>query len=235
MQHTKFDECLEEVLRHEGGFVNHPADRGGPTKFGITQRTLADWRGTTVTEEDVRALTKEEARLIYLGRFWNVIRGDDLPYGVDLALFDFAVHSGVSRAVATLQRIVRTDVDGVVGRKTLAAVHGMSPVCVVEELCARRLEFLRNRVNWETFRSGWQIRVRAIRAVALKRAIAGMPLREVVRTGTAKASSVVAGVVTGSAIVLQELGAVVPVDARAALVALAVLVVLAVWRWRARL
>ena len=101
---ARFARCVAEVLKHEGGFVNHPRDPGGATNRGITHITLADWRGGPVTAEDVRTMSEAEAREIYRSKYWNAIQGDNLPAGVDLAVFDLAVNSGVGRAARMLQQ-----------------------------------------------------------------------------------------------------------------------------------
>lgn len=239
---AKFDRCLKEVFIHEGEYANHPADRGGPTKFGITQKTLSDWRGTQATEADVRQLTRDEARLIYFSRYWNPVRGDELPPGVDLVLFDAAVHMGVGRAVRMAQRIVGASVDGVVGRQTLAAIRGFPVEELIRRFCEDRLAFLRTLPNWETFKIGWQRRVQAVERKALAMAREGLPVAEVAQTDTAKAATATAGIVTTVAVALREAE---PLIAAAApwferyggygvLVAVAVVTLAGVWHWRAR-
>ena len=94
----EFDRCVDVVLAHEGGYVHHPADPGAATNFGITQSTLARARGRKTTETDVRLLSKEEACGIYRRFYWDTIRASEMSAGVALAVFDFAVNSGVPRA-----------------------------------------------------------------------------------------------------------------------------------------
>ena len=165
---SRFQACLTEVLRHEGGFVNHPSDPGGATNLGITKATLEAWRGKTVTVDDVRNLTVDEAGAIYRARYWQPIRGDALPPGVDLAVFDFAVNSGPSRSVSTLQRIVGVAQDGIVGPATLAAVARMPAASVILGLCDARMAFLRSLSTWGTFGKGWTARVNDVRTAALE-------------------------------------------------------------------
>lgn len=242
---AKFDRCLDIVLKHEGGFVDHPEDPGGATKFGITLRTLAEWRGVAPTEllrDAVRALTRDEARLIYLARYWAPIRGDDLPPGVDLAVFDYAVNSGVRRASRELQDVVRATPDGVIGRQTLAAVRAKPAAEIIAALCERRLAFLQGLRHWPTFGRGWQRRVEDVRQKALSMAREGLPVAEVAQTNTAKAATATAGIVTTVAVALREAE---PLIAAAApwferyggygvLAAVAVVTLAGVWHWRAR-
>ncbi len=103
MAAANFERALSLVLKHEGGFADHPADPGGATMMGITQATLAEWRGRPVTKDEVRALSRVEAGAIYRARYWDAVKGDDLPSGLDLAAFDYAVNSGPARAVRTIQ------------------------------------------------------------------------------------------------------------------------------------
>src|SRR5690349_24305390 len=101
-----FDAALARVLAHEGGYSNHPSDPGGPTKFGIT---LADYRRHLkpgASAADVRAMRLDEARAIYRAHYWAALRCDELPAGLDYALFDYGVNSGIGRAARVLQRLV---------------------------------------------------------------------------------------------------------------------------------
>jgi len=100
---SRFRICLDRVLKHEGGFVNHPKDPGGATNFGITQATLADFRKKPVTVAEVKSMTKDEAGEIYRWRYWSPPLCEALPEGVDYMVFDLAVNSGVSRAVKFLR------------------------------------------------------------------------------------------------------------------------------------
>lgn len=125
------DQILADVLRREGGFVDHPADRGGPTKYGITLRTLADWRGAAVTREDIRALSSDEAAAIYRRRYveqpgFTAVADDRLR----AFLVDYAVHSGPATAVKALQRALHVEPDGVFGAQTKAALAGADAAAV---------------------------------------------------------------------------------------------------------
>jgi lysozyme family protein len=80
-----WDKAFDQVIIYEGGYVNHPKDPGGPTNLGITQSTLSSYLGRRASVQEVRALTKAAVKPIYKKRFWDVLRCDDLPGGVDLA------------------------------------------------------------------------------------------------------------------------------------------------------
>ena len=120
---SQFENAVGLVLQHEGGFVQHPSDPGGATKFGITHATLARARGHPVSVDDVRSLTREEAIAIYRRLYWDAVRAEELPPGLDLAVFDLAVHSGPLRAVRMLQAVLGVEADGIVGPVTLAAAR----------------------------------------------------------------------------------------------------------------
>lgn len=201
---SRFDRCIEIVLAHEGGFADHPRDPGGATKWGITRATLGEWRGAEVSADDVRGLTETEAREIYLARYWNVLRGDDLPPGLDLAVLDFAVNSGPVRAARTLQRVLRVTQDGVIGRETLGAARAADRAWLIDDLCDLRLAFLQGLSAWATFGRGWTRRVEAVRSAAHEMARRGLPAAEVARTDTVKASTATAVSVAGAAALIQE-------------------------------
>lgn len=164
---SRFELCLEVVLDEEGGFSNHPEDPGRATMMGITQETLAAWRQAPVTPDDVRALTREEAHEIYRANYWNAMRCDDLPRGVDVMVFDFGVNAGPATSVRALQRAAGAEPDGAVGALTLRAVRASDPRALVEALVAARLEYYRRLKKYETFGKGWESRVAEVRKHAL--------------------------------------------------------------------
>ena len=161
--------ALRLIRRHEGGYVDHPDDPGGATNLGITHATLAAWRGKPVTKQDVRNLTVAEAAAIYRARYWDAVRGDELPAGVDLAVFDFAVNSGPGRAIRTLQTVLGVPQDGALGPVTMAALaKAPGAVTVIVDLCDARMRFLRGLRTFGTFGRGWTNRVNNIEDEALK-------------------------------------------------------------------
>lgn len=168
---SRFHACIPIILRHEGGYVDHPSDPGGATNMGITHRTLASWRGEPVTKQDVQRLMELEAREIYRARYWNAVRADDLPPGVDLVVFDFAVNAGVSRSAKLLQRLVYATADGAVGPQTLAAVRRMDPVALINGFSEGRMQHYRSLRIWETFKNGWTRRTSEVRTAALQMAL----------------------------------------------------------------
>lgn len=152
----------------EGGFVNDPHDRGGATNHGVTQKTLSEWRGRPVTVEEVKNLTLPDAESCALAMFWNPIRGDMLPGGIDLMVADFAFHSGPGRAAKMLQRTVGCDADGMVGEQTVGACRSAPDArIVIADLHAARLVYLQGLDTWPRYGKGWTRRVDSLRDLAL--------------------------------------------------------------------
>jgi lysozyme family protein len=164
---TNFEDALEALLKHEGGYVNHPADPGGMTNLGVTKRVWEEWKGQAVDEAEMRALTPEKVGPLYKAKYWDMVHGDQLPSGVDLCVFDCAVNSGVKRASKLLQRAVGVDDDGVIGRGTLAAVEALSAEEIIDRFCAERLSFLEALPTFATFGKGWSRRVAGVKTESL--------------------------------------------------------------------
>src|SRR5690349_1648581 len=101
---ANFDASLAAVLHHEGGYVNHPRDPGGATNKGVTQKTYDNWRvDHGLPPQSVRLITPAEVMAVYKRRYWDAVKGDSLPAGLDYCLFDLAVNSGPVRAITFLQ------------------------------------------------------------------------------------------------------------------------------------
>ena len=173
--HSNFREALTHVLKHEGGYVNHPSDPGGATNKGVTLANFRRYVKPNGTVADLKRLTVDQAAIVYRRYYWDAVLGDMLPGGVDYAVFDFAVNSGPSRAVKFLQRIVGVVQDGRIGPKTLEAVESADPATVVNTLCDARLGFMKRAKKngtllWPIFGKGWKRRVEGVRAVAVSMA-----------------------------------------------------------------
>jgi len=163
---SNFAHCLALVLKSEGGYVNHPADPGGRTNLGVTQKIWEAWVGHPVTEADMRVLTPTDVGPMYKAKYWDMIKGDNLPEGVDYAVFDLAVNSGTGRAAKTLQQALGVTADGQIGPATIAACKAADPSEVAAAVCAARLEFLQNLSTFATFGKGWARRVAEVQAAA---------------------------------------------------------------------
>ncbi|HWL31938.1 MAG TPA: glycosyl hydrolase 108 family protein [Xanthobacteraceae bacterium] len=162
-----FPAALSRVLAHEGGYSNHPDDPGGPTNFGIT---IADYRRyvkADATAADIKAMRVEEVERIYRAAYWDAMRCDDLPAGLDYAAFDYGVNSGIGRAVRVLQRLVGLPDDGRMTDGVLASIGERDPSDLIAQLCDERLAFLKQLKTWPVFGAGWGRRVAEVRAAAL--------------------------------------------------------------------
>lgn len=157
---------LALTLAHEGGYSNHPLDPGGATMKGVTQRVYDAYRRTKgLPTRSVKLIEPHELEAIYKLQYWNLVRGDDMPAGLDYALFDFAVNSGVSRANKFLQRglgFVGDDIDGILGMRTMARVYEaakQNEELLVTKLCEDRLKFVQGLSTFSTFGKGWTRRI----------------------------------------------------------------------------
>lgn len=168
-----FVQCLDLVLKHEGGYVNHPSDPGGETNRGVTKRVYDAYRRSHgLPVRSVLYIGVDEVADIYRADYWNMVKGDDLPSGIDYCVFDFAVNSGVSRASKFLQMTLGVSADGVIGQHTLAAALEAEPRNTINTICDKRMVFLKSLSIWDTFGKGWSSRVAAVRFKAIDMAVA---------------------------------------------------------------
>ena len=168
MTAQNYARALSRVLVHEGGYANHPADPGGATMKGVTQRVYDAYRTRRGEERrSVRLLDEAELKAIYRRQYWDIVKGDSLPAGVDYAVFDGAVNSGPEQAVKWLQRALGAlKVDGVIGEATLAAVEAYPDHDrLVALMLGRRLAFLEVLRTWSTFGRGWKARVAQVKQI----------------------------------------------------------------------
>ncbi|CAB4122622.1 Protein of unknown function DUF847 [uncultured Caudovirales phage] len=163
---NNFPKALAAVLVHEGGFVNNPKDPGGMTNLGCTKAVWEEHCGHPVDEKAMRALTPNDVGPLYKRKYWDKVLGDELPAGVDYAVFDTAINSGPGRAAKILQACVGVEPDGGIGPKTLAAVRAADPKQLVQDYAKRRLSFLQDLPTWDTFGKCWSRRVTEVASVA---------------------------------------------------------------------
>ena len=162
-----FEEALEHVLKHEGGFVNHKLDKGGITNLGVTIAVWEEWIGRESSEDEMRNLKPEDVAPLYKKMYWDRVKGDDLPSGVNYCVFDASVNSGTGRAAKWLQEAVGAVPDGAIGAKTLAKVAVHDADSLVNAYCDIRLNFLKSLKTFDTFGKGWSRRVEGVRQTAL--------------------------------------------------------------------
>lgn len=169
---TNFDAALKVILRHEGGYVNHPRDPGGVTNLGVTKNTWEAWIKRPASVDEMRKLTPAMVAPLYKARYWDECRGDDLPAGLALCVFDFAVNAGPARAARYLQRLVGAAQDGKIGNGTLGEVrsfvasHGVAEA--IRQYQQARRGYYRSLSTFDTFGRGWLRRVDETETEALK-------------------------------------------------------------------
>lgn len=175
MAKDNFNRCLEIILHHEGGYVNHPKDPGGRTNLGVTQRVYEEWIGHPVSEAIMKGLTVDHVRALYKAKYWAVVKADELPAGLDLCVFDFGVNAGPGRAVRYLQRMVGAVEDGQIGPRTISLVQqyirGVGAVEAVQRYQDARRGYYRKLSTFPTFGRGWLRRVDEVEASAVKMAL----------------------------------------------------------------
>ena len=150
-----FDESLKMLLHHEGGYVWHPEDPGGETNLGVTRAVYEQWVGRQVMDGEMKALTVADVAPIYKTNYWDRIRADDLPSGLDFAAFDWAVNSGTGRPAKVIQKYISAKQDGAIGPKTLALVAENDPSKMIQYLYEQRQKFYERLKTFETFGKGW--------------------------------------------------------------------------------
>jgi len=154
-----FDDALKAILKHEGGFVNHPKDPGGMTNLGVTKKVWEAWVGHAVDEKAMRALTPEVVGPMYKKKYWDAVKADDLPAGLDYLMFDFAINAGPNRAIKTMQKAIGTNPDGAIGPKTMAALKAADPTDLIAKFSIEKELFYKALPTFATFGKGWLRRV----------------------------------------------------------------------------
>ena len=178
MTASSYDAALARVLAHEGGYTNHPDDPGGPTNFGITIGDYRTYVKPDATAADVRAMTLGDAKAIYRVRYWDALRCDELPAGVDYAVFDYGVNSGIGRSGKVLRCCLGlADNTSTVTDGVIAAAGAADGRALISAICDERLRFLQRLRTWRVFGKGWGRRVAEVKAAAL--AMAGEGIRRV--------------------------------------------------------
>lgn len=164
-----FEIALKETLKWEGGYVNHPSDPGGMTYKGITAKTYAEFTGRrleTITEKVMQDISDDTIKQIYKRKYWDAVKGDQLPDGIDILAFDFAVNSGPNRAIKELQECINVPVDGILGPITLKHLSTFPIEQIIKEYVQARVDFLKQIKTFNVFGKGWMRRVAGIEKLA---------------------------------------------------------------------
>ena len=146
-----FDDAFEQLIGHEGGYVNHPADPGGETKYGITKRSYPG--------ENIAGMTLARAKQIYLRDYWGPAGCGSVPAAIRYDLFDMAINSGVRAAVKCLQGAAGAEQDGILGPRTLQAVGVLNGARLAARFNGARLQYMTDLKKWPFFGKGWARRI----------------------------------------------------------------------------
>lgn len=158
---------MVKVYEDEGGYSNDAGDPGGPTNWGITIIDARKYWKPNATAEDVKDMPKSVAADIYYKHYAQPLSYDNLPAGVDYAVLDYGVNSGISRSAKVLQHIVGVPQDGIIGPLTIAAVNKYDPIHIINSIFDERVAFLKGLSTWHLFGTGWSRRCSTGRAFAL--------------------------------------------------------------------
>lgn len=165
-----FDASFAKVIQSEGGYVNDSADRGGETNHGVTIGAWGAYLGRAIQPNEMKVLTLDAVKPFYKTMYWDKVKGDDLPKGVDYAVFDFAVNAGVGRAAKFLQRSVGAVDDGVIGSGTLGLAAKADPAKLLANFSDQKQRFYNGLVasnpTQQKFLKGWLARVDSVNAAA---------------------------------------------------------------------
>lgn len=172
MTASNFDRCLAAVLAHEGGWSDDPRDPGSATNLGITlqvaQENRLDVDGDgDVDRQDLRKLTPKLAGKVYKAKYWNATHCDELPDGLDYAVFDCSVNMGPARARQYLQMACGVKTDGVIGPKTMAQVQILGARHLIYAIELLRKNFYHASPNYGVFGRGWIARLSRVTSQAL--------------------------------------------------------------------
>jgi lysozyme family protein len=165
-----FRDCLELVLKHEGGFVNHKDDPGGMTNLGVTKKVWEEWVGHPVTEKDMRELTPAIVAPMYEMRYWRTSYCEKLPRGLDLLVFSMAVNAGAGRSVKLLQDAIGVVMDGVIGPITMARINEANVETLIDKFSEIRTDYYKGLKGFPVFGRGWLARTESERLQALQMA-----------------------------------------------------------------
>jgi lysozyme family protein len=154
---SDFKECLDLVLKSEGGFVNHPSDPGGMTNLGVTKRVWEEYTGHEADEKEMRSLTPEKVAPLYEQRYWRQC-GDGLPRGLNFLVFSMGINSGTGRSIKLLQQSLGCVADGSIGPKTRELISSSDVAKLIAKFSETRREFYRS-LNKPAFEKGWLSRV----------------------------------------------------------------------------
>jgi lysozyme family protein len=164
---NNYDIALKHVLKSEGLWSDNPKDPGGATMKGITFMVFKAWKkNPNLAKDDLKNISDEDVHNLYKELYWDKIHGDDLPTGIDYAVFDSAVNMGVGRASKLIQKAAGVTDDGVIGSGTMQAIEGQNHRDLLQKFSHLKEEFYRSLNTFPTFGVGWLRRVAEVKTTA---------------------------------------------------------------------
>jgi len=166
-----YESALAHVLESEGGWSDDSTDAGGATMKGVTFAVFKEFkRNPHLTKDDLRNISNQDIHDIYKQLYWDKIHGDDLPAGIDYAVFDSAVNMGVGRASKFIQEAVGVTADGVLGPASLSAIQKADPKELIEKFSELKNNFyhgiVESRPDQVKYLNGWLIRVTKVKSTS---------------------------------------------------------------------
>jgi len=167
---TNFDMSFDRVMQSEGGYVWDKDDAGGETNLGVTIGAWGAYLRREIKPGEMKTLTRSDVKPFYKKMYWDKVRGDDLPQGVDYAVFDFAVNAGPGRAAKFLQQSVGATPDGAIGPGTMALVSKATPTDILQKFAQQKEAFYNSLAEknptQQKFLKGWLSRVAHVQTAA---------------------------------------------------------------------
>jgi hypothetical protein len=164
---NNFEQALALVLKSEAGFTTDERDdgnklpdgRAGSTNLGVTQANWETFVGHPVSWNDMKALNPTTVAPFYKRKYWDLVRGDDLPMGLDYLVFDFAVNAGPGTAIKTIQKAVGVNPDGALGPLTLSAIRAIPATQLIERFSDAKEVYYKGLKKFPIYGKGWLSRV----------------------------------------------------------------------------
>ena len=171
---SNWDQAFKQMLASEGGFTDDERDNGnklpdgrkGSTMLGVTQFNWEQHVGHQVTHDDMRKLTPADVEPLYKKKYWDAVRADELPSGIDYLVFDMGVNAGPGRSIKLLQTATGQVPDGVLGPITMSAVQAADPVKLIQDFSDAKEAFYRSLDSFSVYGTGWLNRVAAVKLKA---------------------------------------------------------------------
>jgi len=162
-----YQSALNHVLQSEGLWSDNPADPGGATMKGITLETYRSWKGNPhISKDDLKNISDQDVYNLYKQNYWDKVKGDDLPLGVDYAVFDASVNMGVDRASKLIQEAAGVPADGVIGNGTLQVIKNANPIDLINKFSDEKDAFYKSLPTFGTFGKGWLNRVAQVKSTS---------------------------------------------------------------------